>query len=87
MYPKHASKVHEELEGVDTSDLNILANLRHMNGFINESMRLCPAAMTGASRYTPPDGLWIDSTWIPGGTKVAAPRYSILRRKVLWSVF
>jgi hypothetical protein len=44
-------------------------------------MRLVPAVLTFSSRVTPPEGLIIDGTFIPGNTKICAPRYTIGRRK------
>ncbi|KAI9715533.1 MAG: hypothetical protein M1828_000785 [Chrysothrix sp. TS-e1954] len=78
-YPDDAAKVFEEIHTVDINDPGQLATLKHMSGLINEAMRLYPAAMTGGSRITPPEGLQVDETWIPGGVKVAAPKYSIFR--------
>lgn len=51
-----------------------------LNGFINESMRLIPAALTIGSRLTPSQGLTIDGIYIPGNIKLVAPKYSIYRR-------
>lgn len=78
-YPEHADKVYEELTGCDVTDVNALATLPHLQAVINETLRLCPPAMTGGNRLTSDEGLWIDDTWIPGNTKVAAPKYSIMR--------
>lgn len=39
--------------------------------------------MSGGGRITGPGGLWVDDTFIPGGTKVTAPKYVIGRRKLL----
>lgn len=80
-YPEHAERVFEEISAVDTSDLTVLASLPILNGFINETMRLIPAALTMGTRITPPEGLEIDGTWIPGGTKIVGPRYTIFRSK------
>jgi hypothetical protein len=44
-------------------------------------MRLLPAILTFSSRVTPPEGLVVEGTFIPGYTKICAPRYTIGRRK------
>lgn len=80
-YPQHAEKIYEEVAGVDPHDLNTLSALPHLNGFMNESMRLLPAALSMGTRMTPREGLWIDGVFIPGNTKIAAPRYTIFRRE------
>ncbi|PLB50874.1 cytochrome P450 [Aspergillus steynii IBT 23096] len=53
--------------------------LPHLNGMINETMRLLPAVLTFGTRVTPPEGITIEGTFIPGGTKLCAPRYTIGR--------
>jgi cytochrome P450 len=74
-------KIREELRGVDYNDVNALAALPHLNGAINETMRLFPAGPTFGSRQTPPEGLDCDGVYIPGNVKIFAPRWSIGRRK------
>ncbi|PYH65784.1 cytochrome P450 [Aspergillus vadensis CBS 113365] len=56
-----------------------LSKLSHLNGVINETLRLLPAVPTFGTRVTPPEGLTIAGTFIPGGTKICAPRYTIGR--------
>lgn len=81
-YPEHAERVFQEISTIDTSDLTVLASLPILNGFINETMRIIPAALTMGTRITPPEGLQIDGTWIPGSTKIVGPRYTIFRSKI-----
>ncbi|GAP85610.1 putative cytochrome P450 [Rosellinia necatrix] len=78
-YPEHADKIRSELDGVDVTDANILARLPHLNGVINETLRLVPPALTGAGRMTGPSGLLIDDVLIPPNTRVTAPKYTIHR--------
>lgn len=80
-YPEHAERIYEELKSIDVNNANALAKLPHLNGTINESMRLFPVILTGTSRMTPPEGLTVDGTFIPGEIKLCAPRYTIGRRK------
>ncbi|GAM34617.1 cytochrome P450 [Talaromyces pinophilus] len=77
--PKDAEKVYQELQGIDVTDSIVLANLPHLNGVINETLRLFPPAMTINTRVTPSQGLWFDDTFIPGGIRVVAPKYTIMR--------
>ncbi|KAI1381207.1 benzoate 4-monooxygenase cytochrome P450 [Hypoxylon crocopeplum] len=79
LYPEHAERIHDELATIDTNDIIALTALPHLNGFINESMRLIPAALTMGSRVTPSEGIMIDGTFIPGKVKIVAPRYTIFR--------
>ncbi|KAK7757123.1 hypothetical protein SLS62_000670 [Diatrype stigma] len=64
---------------IDSSDISSLAKLPLLNGFINETMRLIPAALTMGTRITPPEGIDVDGTWIPGNVKIVGPRYTIFR--------
>jgi cytochrome P450 len=80
-YPEHANIVRRELSGVNLSDAKALSALPHLNATINESMRLLPAILTFGSRVTPPEGLVVQGRFIPGHTKICAPRYTISRRK------
>lgn len=80
-YPDTAAKIQKELENVDPLDLSAIPALPHLNATIHESMRLYPAAPTVGSRNTPSEGIMIGETFIPGDTKVLAPRWIIMRRK------
>ncbi|KAJ5931968.1 hypothetical protein N7516_006457 [Penicillium verrucosum] len=83
-YPIHAEKIYEEIKGVDRDSPVALATLPHLTGTINEAMRLLPAVLTFSSRVTPPQGLMIDGTFIPGNTKICAPRYTIGRLEMAY---
>ena len=77
----HAEKIYKELEGVDPFDLNTISGLPHLNGAIHEAMRLYPIAPTTIQRLTPPEGVMLGGTLIPGDTKVLLPRWVIFKRK------
>ncbi|GKZ96531.1 hypothetical protein CBS115989_5487 [Aspergillus niger] len=79
-YPEHTERIYQELKSLDSvEDAVGLSKLSHLNGAINETMRLLPAVLTFGTRVTPPEGLTIADTFIPGGTKICAPRYTIGR--------
>ena len=80
-HPRDAEKIHQELTTVDAQDVKAVATLPHLNGAINEAMRLLPAVLTFVTRVSPAEGLKVEGTFIPGNIKIAAPRYSIGRRK------
>jgi cytochrome P450 len=83
LHPDHAAKVREEVNSLSSVyDSNGLKNLDHMNGCINEVLRLHPSVPTGGYRESPPEGLEIAGTWIPGNTTIVAPRYTMGRRKL-----
>ncbi|PYH34145.1 cytochrome P450 [Aspergillus neoniger CBS 115656] len=79
-YPEHTERIYQELRSLtSTEDAVGLSKLSHLNGVINETLRLLPAVPTFGTRVTPPEGLMIAGTFIPGGTKICAPRYTIGR--------
>lgn len=80
-YPEHAEQLYAELARVDPLDLNAVSALPHLNGFIFEVMRMYAVAPTVVTRQTPSQGIMIGDTFIPGDTKVLAPRWVIFRRK------
>lgn len=74
--------IQQELEHVDLHDVKALSNLVHLTATIHESMRLLPAIPTFSSRVVGPQGLTVDGTFIPPGTKICAPRWSLGRREL-----
>jgi cytochrome P450 len=74
-YPKTARIIQDEIASLDVYDANRLAQLPHLNGTINEVLRLAPPIMTGVGRITGPDGLRIGNTFIPPNVRVTAPKY------------
>lgn len=68
------------MHNIDTSNQTILQSLPHLNGIINEALRIHPPVPSGGYRETPPEGLYIAGKFIPGNTTLVAPRYTIGRR-------
>lgn len=78
-HPDEVSKLRDELNthldgGSDLSNSSI-RDLNHLNGIINETLRLYTVAPTGLSRLTPPEGIEIDDTFIPGNMTITCPQY------------
>lgn len=80
--PTHVDKIREELDALQ-SGLNAksLQALPHLNGFINETLRLHPPVPSAGLRVTPSQGLSVGDQHIPGHTTVVVPVYSLQRRK------
>lgn len=53
----------------------------HLNGAINETLRMYPPVPSGLLRDTPPEGLYIEDTFVPGNTTVSVPFRPLGHRK------
>lgn len=83
-YPDHVRLLRAEIDGLPRNELgdyayNDLTNLNHLNGVINEALRLFPPVPTALTRLTPPEGLDIGGTFIPGNTTVSCPQFVVGR--------
>lgn len=53
--------------------------LPYLRAVIDETLRLRPSLAVALPRVTPPEGMIIDGTWVPGNTTVSAPAWTIHR--------
>lgn len=83
--PKVFAKLREELDAVyqpnSESEFKELQEVSYLNGVINEALRLHPPVPSGLLRQTPPEGVTIGSTYIPGNVTISAPLWSLGRRE------
>jgi cytochrome P450 len=63
------------------ADLN---KLPYLDAVIKESMRLTPTSADMIERVTPPAGVTISGTFIPGGTTVSVSQHSLNRDPEIW---
>ncbi|OAK99157.1 cytochrome P450 [Phaeosphaeriaceae sp. SRC1lsM3a] len=77
--PEQQEILFEELKDIDIYDPIALQRCAHLNALINETLRLHPPVPTGGYRQSPPDGMVINDTYIPGNVTIVAPRYSLAR--------
>ena len=83
---RHAFIICEEVDKVDSIfDPQALKGLDHLNGAINEVLRLHPSVPTGGCRESPPQGVEIAGHSIPGNTTIVSPRYTMGRRMCFFS--
>lgn len=81
------NKLREELEPIMKGANGVepryaeLAHASLLNSIINETMRLRTSVPLGGSRITPPEGLHVGDTWIPGGVTIFTPHHVIHHRK------
>ena len=84
--PNQLDKLRDELTPYFDSEcngLNIqkLQGLEQLNAVINETLRLYPSLPTRLQRLTPPEGIEIGETYIPGNITVWCPQYAVGRSK------
>ncbi|KAK3658710.1 hypothetical protein LTR56_001581 [Elasticomyces elasticus] len=75
--PSQVTKLREELRALtqgDWSDKDI-RHAPHLNGAINEALRLHPPVPSGLPRLTPPEGMRIGEIYIPGSTTFIMPQF------------
>ncbi|KAL6883208.1 cytochrome P450 [Trichoderma longibrachiatum] len=56
----------------------------YLDYVIQETLRLKPSVPGGLPRVAPPEGLMIDGEFIPGGTVVAVPTFTVQRDPRFW---
>lgn len=61
-----------------------IKEIKYMDDFIAETLRLKPALKVGVSRQTPARGIRIDEVYIPGDTDVVVPMETIQRDARYW---
>ncbi|EWG42531.1 hypothetical protein FVEG_04308 [Fusarium verticillioides 7600] len=80
VYQKLQNEVDEFMkQGDSPHSHSALAKLKYLQAIIDETMRLYPAIPSGLQRITPPQGLQIDGTFIPGNTIIQTPTYTLNR--------
>lgn len=81
--PKQTQAIREEVDQYFTentlADSNTLSKLKHLDAVINESLRLHPPVPSGVQRLTPPEGITVGETFIPGNTIVQIPMHTQFR--------
>lgn len=81
--PSIASKARDELKALFNEDGSFnhreAMHNEYVNGIINETLRLHPPVPSGLQRLTPPEGLKVGETFIPGDTTVWCPQYTLGR--------
>ena len=86
--PSIVTKLRQELKEINycpgsEAEVRDIQDAKYLNGIINEALRLHPAVPSGVLRQTPPEGIDIEGTFIPGGVTISSPLYSMGRRKSL----
>jgi cytochrome P450 len=81
--PSQVETLRKEIKPFQGSDgeFNVkdLQSADHLNGIINEALRLHPPVPSGTLRVTPPEGITVRGTFIPGDTTVLSPPWTVGR--------
>ncbi len=81
--PQHLEHIRAELASIDQRDYKAVQQLQHLNACIYETLRLNPAVPSAGLRMAPRGGLSIKDMFIPEGTTIVVPQYSLMRGKAL----
>ncbi|KAJ3522636.1 hypothetical protein NM208_g12776 [Fusarium decemcellulare] len=73
------TEIDEYIKEHGKADHASLYQLKFLQACVDETLRLHPVVPSGLQRVTPPEGLQIDDTFIPGNTIVKAPSYTMYR--------
>jgi cytochrome P450 len=87
--PEKQKKLQRELDrkmpgGYGEWSYEKVKEVSYVDDFINETLRLKPALLTGGARETPSKGLQIGDTYIPGNVNVVVPIHRIQRDGRWW---
>ena len=87
-HPEHVVKMRQELLPLMNSDGTFehqkIQRADHLDAVINEALRLYPVPPTAIVRKTPPEGIIVDGTYIPGNMNVWTPQYVIGRSEAAY---
>jgi cytochrome P450 len=85
-HPDCFAKLRQEIDAVLEPDEIVAAydrvrHLPYLRACLDESMRMTPPNTMNVPRITPAEGLEVMGHWIPGGTTVHSPPYSMHRNE------
>ncbi|GFF54479.1 probable endo-1,4-beta-xylanase C [Aspergillus udagawae] len=88
-HPEEMRRLREEVEPfvddvgeVRGADVTLL---EHLNGVINEALRMYPAVPGALWRKTPAEGIWVEGVHIPGEMTVYCPQYAMGRSELCYA--
>ncbi|KAJ5334597.1 L-ornithine-N5-monooxygenase [Penicillium brevicompactum] len=86
--PRHIEILRQEVAPYMQASGEVLnqdiTHLEHLNAVINETLRLHPPVPTALQRKTPPEGITVGETYIPGNTTVICPQYVMGRSEEIY---
>ncbi|KAK1085984.1 hypothetical protein LTR33_001794 [Friedmanniomyces endolithicus] len=86
-HPEEVIKLRDELrlltKNGEWSD-NDVKNASHLNGAINESLRMSPPVPSGVQRLTPKEGMQVGDVFVPGNVNFWVPMYPMGRDESIY---
>ncbi|KAI8291724.1 Cytochrome P450 monooxygenase [Colletotrichum sp. SAR11_57] len=79
VYKRLSDEIDEYFAEHPEPEHSALSKLPYLQACIDEALRLHPPVPSGVQRMTPPEGLDIDGTFIPGNTIIQVPTYTMFR--------
>ncbi|KAF4212934.1 hypothetical protein CNMCM8980_000486 [Aspergillus fumigatiaffinis] len=88
-HPEQQRKLREEVEPFVDDEGEVrganIAQLEHLNGVINEALRMYPAVPSGLERKTPAEGIQVEGVHIPAEMTVYCPQYAMGRSELCYA--
>ncbi|PLB54708.1 putative cytochrome P450 monooxygenase [Aspergillus steynii IBT 23096] len=78
-HPDHLHRLRDELATINVRDYKALQHLTHLTACIYETLRMNPPVASAGLRVSPYEGMTVYGKFIPGGTTIAVPQYSLCR--------
>lgn len=72
-------KLQAELDALPDLSYDSLRGAKLLEAVINETLRLHPAVPSGTQRKSPPEGMTIGNTYIPGDVFLCVPLHTLFR--------
>ncbi|KAI1124607.1 putative cytochrome P450 oxidoreductase, partial [Nemania abortiva] len=77
--PELTLRLQQQFDALPDLTHDNLQTIELLDAVINETLRLHPPVPSGTQRVTPPEGLRIGDTFIPGDVIVQVPSYTVFR--------
>lgn len=78
-------EIQKEVDALDELSDETISRIDLLNAAIHETLRLHPVIPSGLQRLTPPGGMTVGETYIPGNTVIQVPFYTIFRGQFFWA--
>jgi cytochrome P450 len=84
IYSKLTNEIRTSFASEDEITMVSVNKLKYQLAVLEEALRIFPPAPSGGPRTVPPEGGNISGRWVPGGTQVKVPWYSLHRVTANW---